>query len=1117
MTDYPRLVREHHAVLYRIAHGILRDPASAEDAVQETYLDLLRRSLDPVRTDHPRAFLARCVIHRALMMRRADSRRDRREALGGQEAVMDPMREVFRREVRTRVDALPEDQRVAIDLHYLQGFSLAEVAAALAVSDRTVSTRLRDGLDRLKKALGAAGLAGLLGLLEGELRACEPVPVPEGLEARLLGLRAPRAGTGAGPVATRWPRFVAISAMFAVVLLTFLVRRGLELPAATGSDGGTPGLAVPSAPGSGEVTSVPAPERALDPAGSVCGIVVFEDGLPASGATVRIDLCRGNLLRSTSDSRRHLGVTPAAVTVTDGEGRFGVPVSPGPLEVTVALSGHAQVRLQGCATGDNLRIVLPASRILPVRVVTEDGAPVTGAQLLLGSNGWVGARVDGYWTLESVRGDYGDPQFRSACVTDQDGRADFAVPASPGDFRIRARHPEFAEQSCDVPADARQNQPLTITMARGKTLEGRVVDEEGRPVPGGTLRWQEWDSRNGLCTSMAGSETRADDQGAFRFRDWVEGETLVWCRAAGFAPVSFVVRSSPAEIRLDRGVTVTGRVVDRAGTPVPGAAVGAGALVAGTPDADVDEAAARSAAALEPCSPVVADAGGRFTLGDLPRGRALRIEAAAPGFVGSLVDLPPASGESIDAGDLVLVPGATVAGRVTLEGGQPWSRRELALKAIAADKTAPRSGSGPGDLELKAVTDSGGSFRFPGLAPGRYALTWQPEGWNLQTREVVVPPGSADVTVDIVLDTGWWLDLEVVDDTGAVVPGLHVDVLWEGGEVSGATDQAGLVCLRAQDDDVRVRVNHTFHKEYLGADPVPMQRRAGRRQLVLPSERRIAGRVLVSGGKADSIRVSVARSGPAADPGGDARPLETEPADDGTFEVFVRSADPVDVVAEVWFDISLPGGTEGRCRSFPARSRVPGVVPGTSDLEIRVQSPATDGTLTVRVESPDGAPWKNAGVWLEEAADGDDAGAWVGEFLTDASGAVRIEGLPRVRLRIGASPNVDPPGSIESSRTAEAFPDHQSLTLRLRKRLRVAGIVEDEDGRPLAGMQVRILDGDREVSACDSGADGTFEAWIPGETKEPTLEVGEEATPGFRRVENVDPRAYQTVRVSSRK
>lgn len=1116
MTDYPRLVREHHAVLYRIAHGILRDPASAEDAVQETYLDLLRRSLDPVRTDHPRAFLARCVIHRALMMRRADSRRDRREALGGQEAVVDLMREVFRREVRTRVDALPEDERVAIDLHYLQGFSLAEVAAALAVSDRTVSTRLRDGLDRLKRALGAAGLAGLLALLEGELRACEPVPVPEGLEARLLGLRAPRAGTGAGPVGARWPRFLAISAVFVVALLTILVRRRLEPPPAAESGGGDSEVAVPASPGPGELASLPASERALDPAGSVCGIVVFEDGSPAAGATVRIDLCRGDLLKSTSGSRRHLGVTPAAATVTDAAGRFGVPVSRGPLELTVALAGHAQVRLQGCATGDNLRIVLPASRIVPVRVMTEHGAPVAGARLLLAGNGWVGARIDGCWTLESVWGDYGDPQFRSECVTDQDGTADFAVPAAPGDFRIRARHPEFAEQSCDVPADARQNQPLTITMARGKTLEGRVVDEEGRPVPGGTLRWQEWDSRNGLCTSMAGSETRADDQGAFRFRDWVEGETLVWCRAAGFAPVSVVVRSSPAEIRLERGVTVTGRVVDRAGTPVAGAAVGAGALVTRTPDADPAGATALSAGTLEPCSPVVADAGGHFTLRDLPRGRTLRIEAAASGFVGSTVDLPPASVGSIDAGDLVLVPGATVAGRVTLEGGQPWSRQEMALKAISADKAATPSGNGPGNLELKAVTDSSGSFRFPGLAPGRYTLAWRPKGWSPQTREVVVPPGSEGVTVDIVLDTGWWLDLEVVDDAGAVVPGLHLEVLWDGGEVSGWTDQAGLVCLRAQHDDVRVRVDGSFHEEYVGADPVPMQRRAGRQQFVLPSERRIAGRVLVSGGKPDSIRVSVVRTGPAADPGGNARPLETEPADDGTFEMFVRSADPVDVVAEVWFDISLPGGTEGRCSSFPARARVTGVVPGTSDLEIRVQAPASDGALTIRVESPDGAPWKNAGVWLEEAADGDDAGAWVGEFLTDASGAVRIEGLPRVRLRIGASPNVDPPGSIESSRTAEAFPDGQSLTLRLRKRLRVSGIVEDEDGRPVAGMQVRILDGDRELSACDSGADGTFEAWIPEETKEPVLEVGEEAAPGFRRVENLDPRVYQTVRVTSR-
>jgi RNA polymerase sigma factor (sigma-70 family) len=49
---------------------------------------------------------------------------------------------------------MPERQREVVELHLLQGKSLAEVARLLGVSKNAVWERLQRGLERLREALG---------------------------------------------------------------------------------------------------------------------------------------------------------------------------------------------------------------------------------------------------------------------------------------------------------------------------------------------------------------------------------------------------------------------------------------------------------------------------------------------------------------------------------------------------------------------------------------------------------------------------------------------------------------------------------------------------------------------------------------------------------------------------------------------------------------------------------------------------------------------------------------------------------------------------------------------------------------------------------------------------
>lgn len=68
-----------------------------------------------------------------------------------------PDEEALRREtqrrVRQGVAALPEAQRTPIWLYYFEGFSIAEIAALEAVSESTIRSRMRAGLQRLSRSL----------------------------------------------------------------------------------------------------------------------------------------------------------------------------------------------------------------------------------------------------------------------------------------------------------------------------------------------------------------------------------------------------------------------------------------------------------------------------------------------------------------------------------------------------------------------------------------------------------------------------------------------------------------------------------------------------------------------------------------------------------------------------------------------------------------------------------------------------------------------------------------------------------------------------------------------------------------------------------------------------
>jgi RNA polymerase sigma-70 factor (ECF subfamily) len=276
MTPFESLIHEHHALVYRVALGVLRDPAAAEDVAQDVFVHMLENPDALERARSARAVLAAAARNRALNALRGERRRDAREeaAMQAVRKSPDPAELAFRSELRAKVAALPEDQRAAVDLHYFQGLTLPECALALELPEGTVSSRISAALSKLRAALAGAATAALLAMLESELSACGTEELPAGLEgriARAAGARRPRrrapggsakgGGEGVSAPASRWRRApVALGA--AALLLLIGGWLAWKLRAGGGEGGGEDASTRPNSGTAGGATASTPPDSA---------------------------------------------------------------------------------------------------------------------------------------------------------------------------------------------------------------------------------------------------------------------------------------------------------------------------------------------------------------------------------------------------------------------------------------------------------------------------------------------------------------------------------------------------------------------------------------------------------------------------------------------------------------------------------------------------------------------------------------------------------------------------------------------------------------------------------------------------------------------------------------
>ena len=148
------LVEWHYRELYRYAFSVLREERSAEDAVQDAF-ERAFSALGRYSEERLRAMRLRPWMFRITLNVARNRLRQRREVPVEDlsvEAASDEDRESVM-DTLAALAELPERQKVAVTLRYLQDMPYAEISGVTGWPEGTAKTLVRRGLMRLRRSI----------------------------------------------------------------------------------------------------------------------------------------------------------------------------------------------------------------------------------------------------------------------------------------------------------------------------------------------------------------------------------------------------------------------------------------------------------------------------------------------------------------------------------------------------------------------------------------------------------------------------------------------------------------------------------------------------------------------------------------------------------------------------------------------------------------------------------------------------------------------------------------------------------------------------------------------------------------------------------------------------
>ena len=148
---FEQVYRTYGPSLYRFCLIQMKNPADAEDILQEVFCKRLYQAPDFATPEHERRWLFRVALNQC----RDEWKRSRRTELPlevAQHMSLTP-EELGLLE---QVASLPEKLRTVIHLHYYEGYDVREIAQLLGVTVSAVKMRMKRGREALRERLEGA-------------------------------------------------------------------------------------------------------------------------------------------------------------------------------------------------------------------------------------------------------------------------------------------------------------------------------------------------------------------------------------------------------------------------------------------------------------------------------------------------------------------------------------------------------------------------------------------------------------------------------------------------------------------------------------------------------------------------------------------------------------------------------------------------------------------------------------------------------------------------------------------------------------------------------------------------------------------------------------------------
>ncbi len=484
---------------------------------------------------------------------------------------------------------------------------------------------------------------------------------------------------------------------------------------------------------------------------------------PAKAGAVEIRLSKGETFTGTvRDSVTGAAVAGARMSLTESADSFpttAVSDAKGRFTFGPLLARSYQIEgmhpSYGIASAAVLvpHVTTRAFTALPVahargRVVDEEKKPVAGA--MVSSPVSSGARRPS--TLTNAAGEFAIRVVTSATP--------FALP-------IYAMKHGYAGGMLEArkwqPGETRND--IVITLVRGFTIPVRVLDRQHQPVAhayvsltrtGDRTRPRQTAQQGFLFPAECDDPTRPDCRrtgadGSVIFRT-SEGPHAVFVTGDEVAPkrvpsVELTARSEPVVVEVDRGVTISGRVVHADGTPVAGAIV----------EMPRSPIAPRNA---------TTDSDGSFTIVGIAAGATTLTALSSDRHMTSAPVPVTAPAKNVT---ITMPHGARIEGRVVDRG----TKQPVTDFTVSVPSRGARLGPGPTPQQVHA---DDGSYAIDNVPPGTTQIAVTATGYVTATRSDITPEEGKTVSgIDVQLDRGASITGRVTS-AGAPVAGAQVSV-----------------------------------------------------------------------------------------------------------------------------------------------------------------------------------------------------------------------------------------------------------------------------------------------------------------------------------------------------